>query len=160
MMTNFGMNPVGKINRVGTFRQDDQIPSGREDKNFVAEKIQLQRLKIFFRVFDFLLQLRHLTQPRNFLVSIAIGSFGRATFFVLPMSRHSVFRNFMHCESPNLNFERVAQRHNGRVQRAIAITFGHSDIIFETSRNWSPLSMNHAQDVITVLHVVDQNPHR
>ena len=74
-MTNFRVNAVGEINRRGTLRQDNQIASGREDKNFVAEKIQFQRLKVFFRVANFALHFNHLTQPRNFLVAVAVGSF-------------------------------------------------------------------------------------
>ena len=61
VMSNLRVYAIGKINRVGAFGQNDKVAPRREDKYLVAEEIQLQRLKIFFRVFNLFLQLCHLT---------------------------------------------------------------------------------------------------
>ena len=49
------MNMVGKINRIGTLRQIDNVAARRVDEYFIGENIDFQRFKVFARVGEFIL---------------------------------------------------------------------------------------------------------
>ena len=159
VMPDLRVDAVGKIDRIRSFRQVQYIALRRKDKDLIGEDIDLQGLEIFFRVLEFLLQAHHLAEPVHLLVDFRSGTDALARFLVLPMGGDTKLRHLMHGERADLDFERVAFRHDRRVQRLIAVRFRHSDIVLEPSRHRFPHRMDDAEHRIAVLHGLDEDTH-
>ena len=159
MVADLRVDAVGEINRDGAFRQVDDVAIRREDEDFVREDVNFERLEILARVTVFLLEIDHLAQPAHLLIHLAARNGALALLLVLPVRRDAVFRDLVHLERADLDFERVALRHDRRVQRLVAVRLRHGDVVFETARNRLPHGVDDAEHAIAVLDGIDEDAH-
>ena len=151
------MDAVGEVNRDGALRQVDNIALRREDEDFVREDIDLQSLEVLLRVAELLLQVDHLAQPAHLLVDGARRLRALARLLILPVCRNAELRYLVHRKRADLDLERIAARHDRRVQRLVAVRLRHGDVVLEAARNRLPHRVDDAEHAVAVLDRVDEH---
>ena len=149
LMSDVGMNRVGKIDRRRVTRQRFDFSSRREDVDLFGIQLDLQVLEELLRVANFLLPLEQLAQPDEVLLVAARTD---ATFLVFPVRGDAFFGRPVHVRGPDLDLERHAAiaDHRG-VQGLVAVRARHRDEVFDSARNWRPGLMNDAERTVAVL---------
>ena len=159
MVADFRVDAVSKVNRDGALRQVDDVTLRREDEDLIREDVDLERLEVLLRVAEFLLQVDHLAQPAHLLVdgTRCLGALAR--FLVFPVRGDAVLRDLMHRKRADLDLERIAARHDRRVQGLIAVRLRHGDVVLEAARDWLPHRVDDAEHAVAVLDRVDEHAH-
>ena len=158
-MADLRMDAVGEIDRDRAFRQVDDVAVRREDKDLVREDIDLERLEILARVAELLLQVDHLAQPAHLLINGAARRRAASLLLVFPMRRDAVLGDLMHLERADLDFERIALRHDRRMQRLIAVRLRHGDVVLKPPRDGLPHRVDDAEHTVAVLDRIDEHAH-
>ena len=149
------MDAIGKVNRRRAAGQIDDLALGREDEDFIAEQIDLERLDKLLGVARVVLPVQNLPQPVQLVVQ-AVRCL--LALLVAPVRRNAVFRNAVHLVSANLHLKGHAVfAHDRRMQRLVHVGLGHGDIVLEAVGHLLPQRMHDAQHRIAVLHAVDQH---
>ena len=158
-MADLRMNAIGEIDGNRSFRQVDDIAVRREDEDLIREDIDLERLEIFARIAELLLQVDHLPQPAHLLIDGAARRRAAPLFLVLPVRRDAVLRDLMHLERADLDLERIAFRHDCRMQRLIAVRLRHGDVVLEPAWDRLPHRVDDAEHPVAVLDRIDEHAH-
>ena len=157
-----GMDPVGEIDGDGAFRQVQHIPLGSEHEHLVGKHVHLHGIHEFMGIPHILMPFQQLPQPGHLGIHALIGRtghLGAAAFLIPPVGCHPVFRDLMHLEGPDLDFQGLSARsHHRGMEGLVAVGFGHGDVIFEPARDGFPFPMDDAQDPVAVLHRIHQHP--
>src|SRR5438094_4848783 len=163
-VADFGVDPVGEVNRRRPGGQGEHVALGGEDEHLVPEDVDLDRVDEFLGVEHLLLPVDQLPQPGKPLVHLSIVL--AAAFLVRPVRCHSPLGGAMHLLGANLDFHRLAAvADHGRVQRLIAVGLWHGDVILEAARDGLPERVDDAQRAVAIFdrvggdsdgrHVVD-----
>src|ERR1700686_4077305 len=152
----FGVNAVGKIDRRGVARQDNNFAFGREGVDLFGIEIDLERGKKFVGIADIALPLDHLPQPCEALLVLCRDG----AVFVFPVGSDAFFRHLVHFFGADLDFKRSAVfcDHRG-VQRLIKVWSGHGDEILDTPRNRPPEVMDDAENGVAILQRAGDDAH-
>ena len=152
------VNAIGKVNRRRAAGQIDNLSLGREDEDFVAEQIHLERGDEFLAVTHVVLPIQNLAQP----IELIIQTVRRLlALFIAPVGRDAVFRNAVHLMGTDLHLKGHAVfADDRRMQRLIHVRLGHGDVILEAVGNLLPEGMHDTQHGIAVLHAVHKHAQR
>ena len=148
LISHFGVDLVGKINRCRTPRQGFDLTAGGKHINFILEQIdanifqKLTGVPKIFLIFD------KIPDPGKFFADIFINPLA---FFITPVSGNTGFGNPVHFPGSYLNFDALTKRPDNRgVQRLVHIGLGPGNIIFEFMINRLPHGVNEPQGFITL----------
>src|ERR1700686_3586441 len=152
----FGVNAVGKIDRRGVARQDNNFAFGREGVDLFGIEIDLERGKKFVGIADIARPVDHLPQPCEALLVL-----GRDwTVFIFPVGSDAFFRHLVHFFGADLDFKRRAVLRDHRsMQRLIKIRPGHGDEILDAPRNRPPEVMDDAENGVAILQRASDDAH-
>ena len=125
------MNPVGEIDHARALGKIEHVAFGREDENFLGEKIVANGGEKFLRIFQILLPFDQPPQPRE---TLGIALLGRHPLLVGPMRRDSFLGHPMHFAGTNLHFHPLPARpDHGRVERLVHVGLGQRDVVLEAA---------------------------
>ncbi len=145
----FGMNGVGKIDRRGFTRKDDNFALWREGINLLRIQIDLERGKELVWVHYVLLPFDHLSQPSQALL-VARGN-GRA-ILVFPVGRDPFLRHLVHIFRADLHLKGMPGiSHHRGVQRLVEVGSRHGDEVLDASRHRTPHAVDGPQSGIAIL---------
>ena len=151
LLTDLGMDGIGKVNRTWIFRQFLNSTIWCKDINSLWEDIFFYRVNKSLSIpvrgileFHKILNPIH-SQSRLFRIYLALDA-----FLVSPVSCNPVFGNLVHLLSTDLDFNRPFRSINRRMDRLITIGFRIGNIVFETSRHRTPELVDVSQHSINV----------
>ncbi|RMQ54470.1 hypothetical protein ALQ01_05585 [Pseudomonas savastanoi pv. glycinea] len=160
VMADFGVHPIGKVQRCCALGQVDGVTVRGEDVDAVRLDIDSQLVCQAADVAQLFMPFEHLTQPGN-LLFVMIGAGFDVGAFIAPMRTNAQLGLFMHGVGADLHFQHLAFRpDNGGVQRAIAVFLGVGDVIVELFGNMPPQGVHNAQRGIAIAHFRDQYTQR
>ena len=147
-MSDVGMNAIREVERRRAARKCEHVALRRERVHLVGIEIDLQRVEKDVRIFDLVLPLHELTQPKKTLV---VRMRADASFLVLPVRGDALLRDEVHLFRADLHFERLSfLRDDRRMQRLIEVRLRHGDVVLDSSRDRSPHLMNDAEACVAV----------
>ena len=150
-MPDLCVNMIGEVDRVRALRQVNDIAARRKDKDLVGEHVEFQRLEELLRIVVFLLQAHHLAQPRHLLIVLIGCADAPPCLLVFPMRGHAELGDLVHRLRSDLDFERIAVRHDGRMQRLVAVRLRHCDVVLEPPGDGLPHRVDDAEHAVAVL---------
>ena len=158
LVANRGMDAIGKVNRRRAAGQIDDLALGREDEDFIAEQVDLERFDELLGVARVVLPVQNLAQP----VQLVVQTIRRLlALLVAPVRRDAVFCDPVHLIGANLHLKGHAVfAHDRRMQRLVHVGLGHGDIVLEAVGHLLPERMHDAQHRIAILHAVHQYAQR
>ena len=158
-MPDLRMDVIGKVDRIRSFRQVDDVSARGKDKHLVGKYVEFQRFEKFLWVVVLLLQPDHLPEPRHLLIRCTACTDALSGLLVLPVRGDAKLGHTVHRMRPNLDLERISLRHDRCVQGLVAVRFWHGDIVFESPRDRLPHGVNDAEHAVTILDRGDEYAH-
>ena len=132
LMSDIGMNGVGKVDRRRPARKRLDEPLRREGVHLFGVELDFEVLDELLRVAHLLLVLQQLTHPLEVPIVTLIAD---ASFLVFPMRRDALFRPAMHFYRADLHLERHAVlADHRRMERLVAVRPRHRDEILDSTR--------------------------
>src|SRR5258707_1080968 len=147
LVSHFGVNHVGKIDRGGAARKFQHAAFRRKRLNLDRREIHFQRGEKFSRFLKLLRPFVKLTHPRDTLVVIFRG---RLSGFVFPVRGNTFLRDAVHFLRADLHLEGLAAVEHGGVQRLIKIRAGNGDVVLEAAGDGTPDVVDHAERGVAV----------
>ena len=150
------MDCVGKIDRRGPARENDDIAHWGKAKNLIGIHFEFGMLEEIIRIGCLVQYFKEFSHPTEFSTRSNVGS-----LFVMPMGCHAILGNLVHFLGTDLNFNSMTVRSdNGRVQGFIAIGFWRADKVFDSAGNDVVGGMNDAEGPIALLQILNNDAER
>src|ERR1017187_7781496 len=146
-VADLGVDGIGKVNRRGILRQDDDLALGGKRINLFRIEVDLQRGEELVGALHVALPLHHLAQPGQALLVAR----RHRTIFVLPVRRNAFLGHLVHFFGADLHLEGMALLgDDGGVQRLVEIIARDGDEVLDASRYWPPLIVDDAQHRVAI----------
>jgi hypothetical protein len=152
------MHGESEVDRRGALRKLLHVACGGEDEDLVVIKVDLQELHELFGLSRLLLPLQDLPEPGELLVQLV---FAPDSLLVAPVGRDTELSRSMHVVGSNLDLVQTTTRtEHGGMEASVQVGLGTRDVVVEALGERRPLVVDHAERVIAVPGVGDDDAHR